>query len=251
MIQGIFNSIYLYPTGFALLKQSAPSQFLYNNHHNASFTALQQECISFFGTQDSAAQAFVIVNAAPPLLINHEIYQYPPTEYLKYQIDITDNDLILEDQIEAYHSLYSYPNNKLPQLKNSNITPVFRHASSMLYHYLKNNYTNYSNRILLFFEHNKLEFICIREDKLYLINGFSFTSKHDVLYGIINLLRQQEMVLDQCLMLIAGSPETGLLNFLSQYIPLIEQAAHELKIDITTPNGDKIAPSACLHLLAL
>lgn len=242
--------IYLYSSGFAFLKRQSSSKYLYENYFNAPFTTLHRELVSFFDNQ-LQSEFTIVVNANSPLLVPQEYFTEPASSYLKTQFNLSDNDLILQDAIENYIALYYFPNNRMIPIHQSNILHRFQHVDTMLYRYLQNNQTDFSNRILLFFHENKVDYICIKDDKLSIINRLQYTSEHDILYFVLNLTRRQQINADEYICLLSGhTPEIQkIYKLLSQYISNVEWAAEELDIEVTNSTGRKILSYECLNLL--
>ncbi|MCK9338945.1 MAG: DUF3822 family protein [Bacteroidales bacterium] len=246
--------IELATNGFAFFKALTNSHFIYQTFPNEKFNTLYQELTAFFELSENENREILVTlnNNQPPLLVPSALYHAPASTYLKSQFDLEDNDSIFKDDIEEYKSLYFYPNNRIRPLTSSPLNPSFRHTTSALYEYLRQHNHAHSHKLVLFFRDlHTVDYVALKNGKLLIINSFTYTSQHDVLYFILNFAKQNDIHAEDFLILLSGDVVTPqpLDEMLSKYLPHVEWATYNEDITIETSDRQPIDPYQCIHLL--
>ena len=244
-----YKAIGLHTNGFALIKALPDGNFLLENHKNASFTTLLRECGIFFG--DGAHSVRVVTTPAPPILIPNEIFAPPASQFFKIQTDLSDSDIVLQDETDDYTALYTFNTGKIEQLRQTGVTPFFQHTDTVLARYLALNSGERPHRMALFFHGNTAECVLFCYNRLAFVNSFTFATNDEVVYQVANILRQHEVEADDCLLLFGGVlPEPKkTFDFVNQYFPDMDWAGDRLPVTVTTAAGKSVAAHAVLNLL--
>lgn len=242
-----FQTIHLSHAGFSLFKVNSVHNIVFNTHKSASFTSLQRECGIFFGA-DLNGEMHVIVHPTPPVLVPRDLYQSPANQYLTHLLELSDNDAILEDLIADYVVLYPFPQSKIIQLQNLGITPTFHHISKLLYDYLMLALPTVNDKMLLFLSGNIADFVLVKDNQLQLVNSFKFSATTDLLYFILNILKQFEMSLTDTQVLLSGVLPDAKKSFpmLETYIPQLRYAGENETFTVANLAGACTTISACL-----
>ena len=244
-----YKAVGLHTNGFALLKALPDGNFLLENHKNASFTTLLRECGIFFG--DGAHSVRVVTNPATPILIPNEIFAPPASQFFKVHSELSDSDVVMEDELDCYTALYPFPAGKVEQLKQAGLTPFFQHTATVLARYLTLNSGDRPHRMGLFFHGNTAECVLFCYNRLTFVNAFTFVTNDEVVYQVANILRQHEVEADDCLLLFSGElPEPKkTFDFVNQYFPDMDWAGDRLPVTVTTAAGKSVATHTVLNLL--
>lgn len=247
-----FKSIHLFHNGFSLTKVDSSNNIIFNTYKSASFAALQRECGSFFGT-DLCGEVPIIVHPTPPVLVPRELYQAPASQYLAPIMELSDNEAVLEDMIDDYLVLYPFSQTTIIQLHTLGIQKKFHHLSKLLYFHLKRNFSTEPFQLLLYLSSGKADFVIVKENQLQIINAFTFTTVHDLLFFILNLLQQFEMPLEKTPVLLSGvlADAKKSFAFLSQYLPLVDWVGEDKNISIMNSAGTRVSLAACLPEVVL
>ncbi|HNW67577.1 MAG TPA: DUF3822 family protein [Bacteroidales bacterium] len=246
--------IELATNGFVFFKALTDSHFIYQPFPNEKFNTLYQELTVFFELSENENREILVTlkNNQPPLLVPSSLYHAPASTYLKSQFDLEDNDAIFNDDIEEYKSLYFYPKNRITPFTSSPLNTSFRHITSALYQYLRQDNHGYFHKLVLFFRDlHTVDYVAIKNGKLLIINSFTYTSQHDILYFVLNFTKQNDIYAEDFLILLSGdvvSPQP-LYEMLSQYLPHVKWATYNGNITIETSDRQPIDPYQCIHLL--
>lgn len=244
-----YKAVGLHTNGFSMLKALPDGNFLLENHKNASFTALLRECGIFFG--DGPQSVRVVVHPNAPILVPNEIFAPPASQFFKIHSELSDSDMVMEDDMDAYTALYPFPAGKIEQLKQAGLTPFFQHTATVLTRYLQLNDGGAPHRMLLFFHGNTAECILFCYNRLAYIGVVSFTTNDEVVYQVANILRQHEVEADDCLLLFSGElPEPKKsFDFVNQYFPDMEWAGDRLPVTVRKADGKEVMLHTVLNLL--
>lgn len=247
-----FKSIHLFHNGFSLAKVDSSNNIVFNTYKSASFAVLQRECGSFFGDGLNGEMP-VILHPVPPVLVPRELYQSPATQYLVPIMELSENEAVLEDVIDDYLALYPFSQTIIMQLHTLGIQKRFHHLSKLMYLYLKRNFPTDSSQLLLYLSAGQADFVMLKENHLQIINSFNYTTVQDLLFFILNLLKQFELPLETTPVLLSGVLADSKKSFalLSQYIPLVNWVGEDKNISITNSAGTRVPHAACLPEVVL
>lgn len=244
-----YRAVALHTNGFSLLKAQPDGNFLFQNHKNASFTALLRECGIFFG--DGAHNVRVVTHPMAPVLVPTELFEEPAAQFLKIQTELSDNEVVVNDEWEGYAAVYPVHAGKAEQLRQAGITPFYQHSSTVLARYLQLNGSDTPHRLLLFFHGNSAESILFCYNRLAFVGSFRFSVGDEVVYHIANLLRQHEIEADDCHLLFGGEFPDAKKTFdlVNQYFPDMDWAGDRLPVSIRTADGKEVVAHTVLNLL--
>lgn len=246
-----YQAVHYSPAGFILLKSQPTGNLVCESYKSASLPTLQRECGVFFDTP--AESTLVTVNFTPPLLVPKAIYQPPAAQYLRLQSEIADNDEIFQDDLGEYVALYAIPLAKTLPIKTMLPAPTFQHTATRLYHYLAQYSTEQPNKLLLHISGNKMGFILIKNNKLFIINELPFTCPEDVLYHTLNILLQQEARREESAILLSGASgdvqKCGKL--LARYLKHVKMAGAELTHSVINLKSQPTELHTCLQLIEI
>ena len=244
-----YKAVGLHPNGFSLLKALPDGNFLLENHKNASFTALLRECGIFFGGGQQSVRVVVHPNA--PILVPNEIFAPPASQFFKVHSELSDSDVVIEDDVDAYTALYPFPAGKIEQLRQAGLTPLFQHTATVLTRYLQLNDGGAPHRMLLFFHGNSAECVLFCYNRLTYVGTLTFATPDEIVYSIANILRQHEVEADDFLLLFSGElPEPKKsFDFVNQYFPDMDWAGDRLPVTVTTAAGKNVEAHTVLNLL--
>lgn len=246
-----YNAVHYSSTGFILLKSQPAGNLVCETYKSTALPTLQRECGVFFDT--SCEAPLISLRFSAPLLIPKGMYQAPATQYLRLQNEVSDSDEVFENEIDDYVAVFAVPFSKTLPLRTTLANPQFRHCAVNLYRYLAQYNSSCPNKLLVNFDGDKMGFILIKNDKLFLINELTFTEPSDALYYVLNILQQNDAKRAESEVLVCGlTPEMKKINqLLSQYLPNVVPAGKELKLNITDLKGQKVDISTCLQLIEI
>ena len=239
----------MHANGFSLLKALPDGNFLLENHKNASFTALLRECGIFFGCGQQSVR--VVAHPTTPILVPNEIFAPPASQFLKVYLELSENDVVMEDNVDDYTALYPFPAGKIEQFKQAGITPFFQHTATVLARYLQLNDGGTPHRMTLFFHGNSAECVLFCYNRLTYVGTVTFATPDEIVYSIANILRQHEVEADDFLLLFSGElPEPKkTFDFVNQYFPDMEWAGDRLPVTVHTTAEKIVEPHTILNLL--
>ena len=207
------------------------------------------ECGSFFDTP--AEQTLVSLNFTAPFLVPKALYQAPASQYLKMQQEVSDSDEVFEDDLGDYIAIYALPLSKTLPLRTTLRNPKFHHTATLLYRYLAQYESEFSNKMLLHFSGNRMGFILIKNGKLFIINELTFTMKEDALYYVLHILQQQEARRDETEVLITGdTPDLKeIVQLLGRCLPHVQGAGKKERV--VNVKGQKEPAFAYIQLIGI
>ena len=241
------EAIYLTAHGFSLIKFDQGSYF-YENHKNASFTSLLRECGIFF-TPNPPQHCLIIFANDTPVLVPKDIFQKPEKQFL-IEKNISDTDQIMMDDLDDYISLYIIPKNRTEQWDKIGIKPIFKHVTTCLYHYLRDNYTQIDHKILLYFSNNWAYMIFFKDAQLQIISQIECSSPENVLYYLLNIMHQHELEPMDCQVFLSGEPQMidKIYPTCRPYLPHLDEPILVPEVNVFNKREKKI--NAC-HVLPL
>lgn len=242
-----FKSLRLSPASFSLLKADSLEQLVFTTYKSTTFATLKRECGTFFENPIDGDMP-VVVNPMPPILVPKALYRPPALRYISPQITLSENDVILEDEIDDYLALYPFPHTKIMQLQSMGVRPKFHHLAKLLYTFLRQQYQTVPARMILFADGQKVDFVLFKDSKLQIINSFGYSSVQDLLFFVLNILQQFELPLSDTLVLYSGTfvEAKSTIAFMSDYIPHFYPAGEQEPIHVSSLNGTPTTLAACL-----
>lgn len=183
--------------------------------------------------KDEAEKTVLIFNF-PPLLIPNELYDPSlQRDYLKFQYKIDEIGHIFESEVEDYTALYFLNQQDYFNLTRQYAQIYFFHRSLYYRRVMQQHNTKpptAENVVVLLLDTNKVDFWIEKQGQLLLMNTFLFTSEHDVLYYVTNILKQYDL-LDEGYSLIAKditNKNGSIVKLLKHYFHLIPFPEREL-----------------------
>ena len=220
------KSILLIPNGFSFYKREASGSTIQKNYLNASISFFPLFVKDFFSFSDNEIESIdVIFDLFPPILIPKELYNDSIAyDSLGFQFDISCLGQLLSEEIQEYRAAYFINQNELNIFQKINIKPHFMHISSLIFQYLQSHYIfqSGSNTISLFINDLYADFILIKSQKINLVNRFHFTSEFDILYYLLNLIKQFGIKTDNCKIILFLNQGNKLYELLAKHFPDLE-----------------------------
>ena len=220
-----FKSILLVPNGFSFFKKETSGSILEKNYPNTSVSFLPPFARDFFSLSNNEIETVdVIFDLFPPILIPKEIYNEAIAyDALGSQFDLSVVGQLLSEEIQEYYATYFINHNELNLFQKININPHFIHLSSLMFQYLQTHYISKSdNTVSLFIHDSHADSILIKSQKINLINRFNFTSELDILYYLLNLIKQFGIKVDNCKIILFRNQNNKLSELLIKYFPDLE-----------------------------
>ena len=210
---------------------------------------MQRECGSFFDTP--AEQTLVSLNFTAPFLVPKALFQPPASQYLKMQQEVSDSDEVFEDDLGDYVAIYALPLSKTLPLRTTLRNPKFNHTATLLYRYLAQYESEFPNKMLLHFSGNRMGFILMKNNRLFIINELKFTTKEDAFYYVLHILQQQSARRDETDLLVTGdTPELkGIVQLLNRQMACVRSAGKG--VNIVNVKGQKEPSSAYIQLIGI
>ena len=241
------HAIHYSPAGFSLLKSQPSGSFLVGTYKNATLPTLQKECGSFF--DNPAEETLVSLNFTAPFLVPKALFQPPASQYLKMQQEVSDSDEVFEDDLDEYVAIYALPLSKTLPLRTTLRNPKFYNTYTLLYNYLSRSESSLSNKLLLHFCGNRMGYILMKKNKLFIINELKFTTKEDAFYYVLHILQQQKARHDETDVLLSGDTAElkNIFQLLKRHLPNVCMAGKEAKV--VNLKGQKEPTHALIQLL--
>lgn len=248
-INPVHHAIHYSPAGFSLLKSQPSGPFIVETYKSTTLSTLQRECGSFFDTP--AEQTLVSLNFTVPFLVPKALFQPPASQYLKMQQEVSDSDEVFEDDLGDYVAIYALPLSKTLPLRTTLRNPKFNHTATLLYRYLAQCESEFSNKMLLHFCGDRMGFILMKNNQLFIINELKFTTKEDAFYYVLHILQQQSARRDETDLLVTGdTPELkGIVQLLNRQMACVRSAGKG--VDIVNVKGQKEPASAYIQLIGI
>ena len=248
-INPVHHAIHYSPAGFSLLKSQPSGPFIVETYKSTTLSTLQRECGSFFDTP--AEQTLVSLNFTAPFLVPKALFQPPASQYLKMQQEVSDSDEVFEDDLGDYVAIYALPLSKTLPLRTTLRNPKFNHTATLLYRYLAQYESEFPNKMLLHFSGNRMGFILMKNNRLFIINELKFTTKEDAFYYVLHILQQQSARRDETDLLVTGdTPELkGIVQLLNRQMACVRSAGKG--VNIVNVKGQKEPASAYIQLIGI
>ena len=248
-INPVHHAIHYSPAGFSLLKSQPSGPFIVETYKSTTLSTLQRECGSFFDTP--AEQTLVSLNFTAPFLVPKALFQPPASQYLKMQQEVSDSDEVFEDDLGDYVAIYALPLSKTLPLRTTLRNPKFNHVATLLYRYLAQCESEFPNKMLLHFCGDRMGFILMKNNRLFIINELKFTTKEDAFYYVLHILQQQSARRDETDLLVTGdTPELkGIVQLLNRQMACVRSAGKG--VNIVNVKGQKEPSSAYIQLIGI
>jgi len=246
-VRPIHHAVHYSSAGFSLLKSQPSGAYVVETYKSTTLPTLQRECGSFFDTP--VEQTLVSLNFTVPFLVPKSLWQAPASHYLKMQQEVSDSDEVFEDDLGEYYAVYALPLSKTLPLRTTLQNPRFYHTYTLLYKYLVQYESEHPNKLLLHFCGNRMGFILIKNDELFIINELKFSVKEDAFYYVLHILQQQSARRDETDVLVTGdaSEVKGVFQLLNRHLPHVRLAGKEMSV--VNLKGQKEAGCAYIQLM--
>lgn len=215
------KSIRLHPNGFSLFKRE--NERIENQELPFDSSLIFSDAIRTFFDDENKETVSVIVNMSPPILIPRELYDATAqADYLKLHFDINDPIDIYEDEIENYYSIYFISKKINEILKRSGIDFQMTNLFTVMYQDLhqKQILKTKPNILGLFVDDQFVEFILEKEGQLQILNRFEYVSEYDILYFVLNLLKQQQISAKNMQMILYHRHHEKIEKLLNNYFEI-------------------------------
>lgn len=160
----------------------------------------------------------IIVTKSSPILVPKELFDSQHIEdYLKLQFDLSQVGHIICDQIENYVSI-SY----LDKTENDCLLQLsprqYQHISTFLYHIIhRKAFNKCPNCLCVSVQDEQLHYFLEKDNQLLLVNNIGITSDYDILYHLLNILKQHEIGTEDFMVYLHNGNET-LTELISEYL---------------------------------
>jgi len=162
----------------------------------------------------------IISNIHAPILIPKVLFDETAKEdYINLNYEIEDTVFIFVEELEKYYLLH-YVKENLKMMLEQDVYPLqWHHLSGLLYKDLKQSsfYDNTKSWFSLYAEDNFIDFIFEKEGKLQLMNRFEHTSSYDILYYILNIIKQFQVLSTNISILSYNLQNEETIDLLAQY----------------------------------
>ena len=163
----------------------------------------------------------VISNLQVPVLIPKTLFDETAKEdYINLNYEIEEPIFIFDEEIEEYHLLHFIPERQKMELEQHGYSLQWLHLSGLLYKELRQSefYDSRKSYFSLYAEDNFIDFIFEKEGKLQLMNRFEYTSSYDILYYILNIVKQFQVSSTDISILLYNLEDEETILLLKQYI---------------------------------
>ncbi|MDR2980102.1 MAG: DUF3822 family protein [Bacteroidales bacterium] len=207
------KSIRISTDGFSIFKKEGDKKNVKKEFFNVVLSMLPQHAAEFLNLTPEETLN-VIVNTTVPILIPKPFFAEDHVrEYLQIQFNISTQDHPFIDEIEDYYAVYFLTDEVMNNLKRLN-TP-FRpiHQATLLHNHWKAAENRPHSVAILCVNEKNFDIILLKNDKLQLINTYTYSENTDILYYLLNITKQFEMEMSEVhLQLIQNqSKETAIL----------------------------------------
>lgn len=159
----------------------------------------------------------IIVTKSSPILIPKDLFDPQHIEdYLKLQFDLSQAGHIICNEIEDYISLTyldKEENDCLLQLSPRQ----YQHISTFLHHIIhRKAFNKHPHSLCVSIQEGQIHYFLEKDNKLLLVNNIGITSDYDILYHLLNILKQHEIKTDDFMVYLHNGSDT-LTELLSEY----------------------------------
>lgn len=184
------KSIRLTPNGFSLYKTDSNGNLVYKHYKNTQNVLISTSAPDFFEFENAGIQPLDVITATHvPILIPDSLYDDSKAkDYLSLQFDITHFGQYFSDQLAHYRALFFLNQNDYSTLNNMSCLPRFVSDTTCLFRFL--NDQQLPESILLSVNDTFADLIVLHKQEPVLINRLQHIDNTDVLYQLLNLIKQ-------------------------------------------------------------
>jgi hypothetical protein len=213
------KSIRLKPNGFSLFKKDNEGKWQYKDVNSPLLTDMLQD-FSFFN-HNHQKNVTVISNIHVPVLIPKPLFDETAKEdYINLNYEIKEPVYIFDEELEEYHLLHFISEKQKMELEQTGYSLQWLHLSGLLYKELQQSefYDNRKSCLSLYAEEHFIDVIFEKEGKLQLMNRFEYTSSYDILYYILNIIKQFQVTPTDISLFLYNLQDEETVLLLKQYI---------------------------------
>lgn len=220
------KSIHITPNGFSFFKKEGEKKAVKKEYPNVILGTLSQFAPDFLNyAPDETID--IIVNLAAPVLVPTPLFEEESLEkYLRMQFDISKQDHLFHDEISSYKSVYYLTDEVVNNLQRLNTPYQVIHQSTLLYRNLDVENDPFDHSIVLFVGNGSFDLILLKNKKIYLINKYNFSGNMDILYYILNIIKQFDLTLEKVNLRVIQNQPKEIVALLKKYIPNIESISY-------------------------
>lgn len=213
------RAIRLTPGGFSFYRQDSTGEMCIR-HCKYTENELITTCApDFFEFENSDIRPLNVVMATRiPILIPDTLYDDSKSQdYLRLQYDLTHFAQHYSDQLAQYRALYFLEQQEHATLNNMACLPHFVCDATLLYRFLESR--NLSDALLLSMNDTFADLIVLHKQEPVLINRLQHIDNMDILYHIINNIRQFGLTAPTIFVQYFYDKNPKLNKLLMQYLP--------------------------------
>jgi len=211
--------ILLKQNGFSFIKKDEKGKW---QHENITFPLSIEllENVSFF-KDDCLKPVTVISNIHAPILIPKVLFDETAKEdYINLNYEIEEPIFIFNEKLEEYLLLHFIKESQKAILEQSCCPLQWLHLSGLLHKELRQSefYDSNKSYFSLYADENSIDFIFEKEGKLQIMNRFEYTSSYDILYYILNIIKQFDVSTSDISLISYNLQDQEIILLLEQYI---------------------------------
>ncbi|MDL2308395.1 DUF3822 family protein [Bacteroidales bacterium OttesenSCG-928-B11] len=213
------KSIRIHSNGFSLFKKERGNKIVKQEYPNVIFGTLPDYAADFLKLSPGES-IDIIANLSPPVLIPTDFFEEDSIEkYLRMQFPISKQDHFFHDVIEDYHAVYYLTDEVVNNLRRLKTPYKVIHQSTLLHGKLVSSADREKDTIILTINDSNFDIILLKNKKIQLINTFRHSSYHDILYYLLNTLKQFDIKLSDIGVQLIQNDHKGMLALLKEYFP--------------------------------
>lgn len=217
-------AIHISSSSVTLCKSLSAEKPLRQTYKNTTLPALERECGAFFDPLTQQDTVEVFLDATTPLLFPKSLSVKPSSHYAKLMPMPSDNQMLLEDEIDDYIAVFPYSITKIAQLQALlNCQLSLHHTDHYCVQVLQQLPCDTPFKISVQSLSQRIEVILLEDQRLQLVNSFKYTTLEDILYYILNILQQFSIPQSQnTLFLVNPQALPRAERFLKKYLPNVQ-----------------------------
>lgn len=206
------KSIRIAPDGFSFYKQDG-KRLVSKSFPNDSCALVSTEAPQFFAPDEPLT---VVAAWHVPILVPSELYDPAKgRDYLSLQFDISRLGKSFADEIGAYTAVYSLTQNKLDALSRLSNPQQIVSETTLAFRMLR----DLDATSAIFIGHNEgfIDVAAAHKGEPLLANRFQLTEPSDILYYLLNIVKQLNLRSPELLLHFFGNEDRKLLQLLKSY----------------------------------
>lgn len=216
------KSIRITPNGFSLFKKEGEKKIAKKEYPGAIFGSIPQYATEFLNL--APEENFdLIANLTPPVLVPKHLFEENSLKrYLQMQFPIANQDHLFYEEISNYYAAYYLTDEVVNNLNRLNTPYKVIHQATLLFYHLPAIQNNINNSIILTVDDADFDIILLKKNKIHLINKYHFTENTDLLYYLLNIAKQFDIVLADVNILLISHQAKELAGMVKKYFPNTE-----------------------------